>query len=184
MHKLNDPKEAVQTRRRWRISVFFFGLLVMLGVGLLVNRMTSPVLGHKNVRLFFASFGYSSLQPADREINRELWRQDPLRAVVRALMDGPMNNDSLPVIPPSAKLNGCWLAGDIAWIDLSSELFLGLAEEADAELLAVYGLVHTVAANIPEVKKVQILIDGAPRATLRGLTRISQALHPRKDLEN
>lgn len=181
---VSDSKKEKKARRWWRLPVFLFGLLIMLGIGLLISRLTSPVLGHKSVRLFFADFGYHSLHPVDREISRELWHQDPLRAVVRALMDGPMNNDSLPVIPAAAKLNGCWLEGDIAWLDLSSELFLGLAEDADAELLAVYGLVNTITANIPEVKKVQILIDGSPRATLRGVTRISQALFPRKELEN
>jgi len=184
MSTLGDSKNEKKARRWWRLSVFFFGLLIMLGIGLLINRVTSPVLGHKNVQLFFANFGYRSLCSVNRAVDRELWHQDPLRAVVRALMDGPMNNDSLPVIPATAKLNGCWLAGDIAWLDLSSEFFLGLADDADAELLAVYGLVNTITANIPEVKRVQILIDGSPRATLRGVTRISQALFPRKELEN
>jgi spore germination protein GerM len=171
------------TKRRWsRLAAFVFGLLVMLGIGLLINLIMSPVLGQKNVQLFFASFGYRSLYPVDRDIDREAWHQDPLKAVVRALMDGPVNNDCLPVIPAATKLNACWLANDIAYIDLGSELFLGLAEEADAELFAVYGLVNTIAANISEVKQVQILIDGAPRTTLRGLTRIAQALSPRKDL--
>jgi hypothetical protein len=180
----NDVLKKETRIRKWsRVLAFIFGLLIMFGAVLLVERLTSPVIGHKSVQLMFADFGYTALVPVDREIQRELWHRDPLAALVRALMDGPMDNDSLPVIPPGTKLHAIFRADDIAYIDFGQELFLGLAEEAEAETLAVYGLVNTITHNISEIRRVQILIDGAPRATLRGLSRIAQALTPRRDLE-
>jgi len=178
-----DTKRAGRARRWARFAAFVFGLLVMFGVVMLGRHASSPVIGHKNVQLMFARFGYRALHPVEREIDREIWHRDPLTALVRALMDGPVSNDSLPVIPAGTKLNACWRAGDIAYVDFGREFFLGLAEEADAEILAVYGLVNTIVLNIPELAKVQILIDGAPRATLRGLSRVAQALPPRRELE-
>ena len=181
------PAENAQNARRVsrlaRAAVFIFGLLIISGLVLLVFRLSSPVIGHKNVKLMFAHFGYSALRPVEQEVRRELWHRDPLATVVRALMDGPVDNDSLPVIPAGTKLHACWHAGGIAYVDFGREFFLGLAEEAEAEVLAVYGLVNTIVENIPEMKKVQILIDGAPRVTLRGLARVYQPLSPRRELE-
>jgi hypothetical protein len=57
-----------------------------------------------------------------------------------------------------------------------------LVENADAELMAVYSLVQTITANLSRVNKVQIIIEGVPLRTLRGITRIQYPLEARNDL--
>ena len=182
-----SPEKIAARAKRVRVCAralaFVFGLVIMAGAVWLVVRLASPVIGHKSVRLMFADFGYRALVPVDREVQRELWYRDPLTVLVRALMDGPMDNDTLPVIPSRTKLHACWRIDNVAYVDFGREYFLGLAEEAEAETLAVYGLVNTIVYNISGVDKVQILIDGAPRVTLRGFSRVAQALTPRHDLE-
>jgi spore germination protein GerM len=181
--RMKSAQGERKVSRLARFAVFLFGLFVMFGIVFIVIRLSSPTIGNKTLSLMFANLGYSSLRPVSQEVRRELWYRDPLKTVVRALMDGPINNETLPVIPAGTKLRACWRAGDIAYVDFGRDFFLGLAEEAEAEVLAVYGLVNTIAENIPEIKKVQILIDGAPRITLRGLTRVYQPLTPRRELE-
>jgi spore germination protein GerM len=155
----------------------------MAGTVFLVMRLMSPVIGNKQVTLMFADFGHRRLVPVTREISKEHWHRDPLKTLVRALVDGPVNNETLPVVPLGTRLLGCWQEGATAWVDFGRGLFLGLADTADAEILAAYGIVNTIINNLPEVKQVQILVEGSPRQTLRGLTRVGQPLEYRADLE-
>lgn len=180
---------AVVEKGMWNKQVvarglaFLFGLALMAASALLVIRLHSPVIGNRQLTLMFADFRYRTLVPVVREVPREHWHRDPLRTVIQALLDGPMNNDTLPVIPPGTKLLGCWQEGSTAWVDFDRTIFLGLSDVADAEVLAVYGIVSTIVRNVPDIERVQILVEGAPRQTLRGLTRVWQPLLPRPDLE-
>ena len=166
-----------------RGGAFILGLALMGVSVLLVIRLLSPVIGNRQLTLMFADFGYRRLVPVVREVPREQWHREPLKTVVRALVDGPMDNDTLPVVPPGTRLLGCWQEGSTAWVDFDRGVFLGLADTADAEILAAYGIVNTITRNLPDIERVQILVEGAPRQTLRGLTRVSQPLEPRPDLE-
>ena len=166
-----------------RLGAFILGLVLMAGTVLVIARLASPVIGQRGITLMFANFGYKKLVPVAREIDRAEWHRDALTTLMRALVDGPQNNDTLPAVPPGTRLLGCWRAGAVAWVDLGRGLFLDLADNADAEILAVYGIVNTVVRNLPDIERVQILVEGAPLSTLRGLTRVSQPLAARPDLE-
>jgi len=155
----------------------------MAGTLLLVFRMLSPVVGNKQLTLMFADLRYARLVPVTREVPREHWHRDALKTLVQALVDGPVNNDTLPVVPAETRILGCWQDGKTAWIDFDRNIFLGLADAADAEVLCAYGIVNTIIKNLPDIERVQILVEGAPRQTLRGLTRVVQPLEPRTDLE-
>lgn len=179
--------DAVQSLGAKRIlarsGAFVFGLVLMAGTVFLILRLLSPVIGNKHLTLMFADFGYKKLVPVTREVPRELWHRNALTTLVRALVDGPMNNDTLPVVPAGTRVLGCWQDGSTAWVDFDRNVFLGLADTADAEVLCAYGIVNTITKNLPDIERVQILVEGAPRQTLRGLTRVLQPLEPRQDLE-
>ena len=101
---------AVQTSRTRRIlarsGAFIFGLALMAGTLLLVLRLLSPVVGNKHLTLMFADLRYGRLVPVSREVPREHWHRDALKTLVRALVDGPINNDTLPVVPAGTRVLG------------------------------------------------------------------------------
>ena len=183
MEQTQNGRTSRRTTMLARSGAFLLGLGLMVATVFVVARLASPVVGQRGITLMFADFGYRKLVPVAREIDRAAWHRDPLRAVMRALVDGPQNNDTLPVVPPGTKLLGCWRSGSMAWVDLGRGLFLDLADNADAETMAVYGIVNTVIRNVPDIERVQILVEGAPLVTLRGLTRVSGPLAARSDLE-
>jgi spore germination protein GerM len=61
-------------------------------------------------------------------------------------------------------------------VDFSKELSQNFHGGLMAEMLAVYSIADTIILNVPEIKQVQILIDGEMRATLAGGIDLSAPL--------
>lgn len=116
-----------------------------------------------------------------REVERCEDRVTCLRALLEELFSGPIS-DLVDVFPEWTTVNELRIEGDLAIIDLGGDFAEGLAAGSSAEMLAVYGIVNTVCANLPEVKRVQISIDGNRQARLRHLD-LSRPLAPNAALE-
>ncbi|MBI1799349.1 MAG: GerMN domain-containing protein, partial [Candidatus Eisenbacteria bacterium] len=59
-------------------------------------------------------------------------------------------------------------------LDLSRAFVSGFHGGSNAEYVAVASLVRTLGANLPEVKRVLLVCDGAPIATLGGHLPLDQ----------
>ena len=68
-------------------------------------------------------------------------------------------------------------ARGVAYVDLSKEAAGGTAGSHE-ELLSVYSIVNSLTVNFPAVKRVQILVDDRPVATLAGHVDLSRPLPP------
>ena len=81
----------------------------------------------------------------------------------------PAPDGMLSAIPRGTLIRGFYVTpqGD-AFVDLSAEAATGHPGGSTAELLTVYALVNAVTANLPAVRRVQILIDGKEADTLAG----------------
>lgn len=116
-----------------------------------------------------------------REVERCEDRLTCLRALLEELLGGPISGLE-DIYPEWASINEVRIEGDLAVIDLSADFRDGLAAGDSAEILAVYGIVNTVCANLPEIKRVRISIDGNSQTRLRQLD-LSQPLQPNLALE-
>jgi len=87
--------------------------------------------------------------------------------VVDELIGGPLGEFG-PTLPPNTRILGVQLKGDLVQLDFGPELQEGLPEGSSAEMTAVYSIVDTVVTNFPQVKKVQILVNGAAPESLKG----------------
>jgi len=88
------------------------------------------------------------------------------RQCLAALIEGP-SPGLLAALPGGTRLREVFVLPDgTAWADFTPDL-LKIGGSA-RELLAVYAIVDTVALNVPEVRRVGILVDGQPRETLAG----------------
>ena len=69
-------------------------------------------------------------------------------------------------------------ARGVAYVDLSKEAAAGAAGGSEAELITVYSVVNSLTANFPAVKRVQILVEDKPAATLAGHVDLTRPLPP------
>ncbi len=97
------------------------------------------------------------------------------RHIVNELIKGPVNPDLYPTIPEGTSINEVYIAGDIAYIDLSEEVFKNHPGGSSGELMTVYSIVNTL-TEIPPIKGVQILVEGNERESLVGHVDISRPL--------
>jgi spore germination protein GerM len=122
----------------------------------------------RRISLLFPSADGESLLPETRVIFLTNTLTSQVKQAVAELLAGPQGNDKIAAFPPSTPLRAVFLLRDgTAVIDLGREATQipgGSASETDA----VFALVDTLAVNFPEVKRVQILIEGEEVETLTG----------------
>jgi germination protein M len=131
-----------------------------------------PIEEMVEVNLYFSDSQAMYLAPEKRKISQisSLTRQ-----VVNELIKGPENSDLYPTIPEGTQINEVYIADDIAYIDLSEEIFENHPGGSSGELMTVYSIVNTL-TEIPPIKGVQILVGGNEMKSLVGHIDISMPL--------
>jgi hypothetical protein len=131
-----------------------------------------------SVKLYFESPETSGLLPEDRSLpfSADLSRQ--LRTVVEELIKGSATGLVGPLPEKTQVLDVFVSASGIAFVSLSKEAAAVGAEGSTDELLTVYAVVNSITANFPAVKRVQLLLDDHPVATLAGHVDVSRPLPP------
>lgn len=96
---------------------------------------------------------------------------DPTRRgrwVVEQLIEGP-SRGGLPTIPAGTALRAFYLLDDgTAIVDLSPHFRDNHPGGCRMEQLTIFCVVNSLVLNIPEIRRVKILIDGAEAQTLAG----------------
>src|SRR5438094_4703581 len=119
--------------------------------------------------LFWASdAGDSTLAPVTVELPLS---RDPVprsKQVLNTLLAGPVDAE-LRTLPPDAVLLGFYLLPDgTAIADFSEALATSIPSGIASEQLAVDSMARTLEANVPQVKRLKILIHGQEVETLAG----------------
>jgi len=134
-----------------------------------------PVAGAtERVSLFIAWDDAGALHPEPATIplpsNRQQRAEELLRSLVRAYQD---KNSPHP-IPPGSDIRSVYLVDPgLAVIDLNAAFANGHRSGVLEEELTVTSLIQTLAANVPGILKVKILVDGTERDTLAGHADLS-----------
>lgn len=127
----------------------------------------------QTVTLYFLSFDHKQLVSEQRQIAWAANDVDRIRQVVLALIEGS-HQGRRAALPPSAEVRAVFLAADgTAYLDFPSDAPAGFPPGIASETLSVYALVNSVAANVPAVKRVRILIQGQEVETLDGHADLS-----------
>jgi spore germination protein GerM len=133
---------------------------------------TDPVV---KVRMFWISAeDESALAPVT--IQLALSKDPVLRAkqVLNTLLAGPVDSD-LRTLPPDAALLSFYLLPDgSAVADFSEALATSSPSGIQSEQLAVDSIARTLEANVPQVKRLKILIHGQELDTLAGHVDLTQ----------
>ncbi len=124
------------------------------------------------VNLYFSDSQAMYLMAEKRKIS-----QTPslARQAVIELIKGPESSDFYPTIPEETQVNEVYIVDDIAYIDLSEEIFKNHPGGSSGELMTVYSIVNTL-TEIPPIKGVQILVGGNEMNSLVGHIDISMPL--------
>ncbi len=132
--------------------------------------ISAPVSGpKKNVVLFIAFDEDGVIRPREAEV--ALPEEPNLRAreVLRALIGAYLTKPSPHSLAPGADVRDVYLLnGGTAVVDTTSEFADGHRSGVFVEELTVASVVQTLAANVPGVSRVKILVDGKERETLAG----------------
>jgi spore germination protein GerM len=130
------------------------------------------------VTLFFGAPDGDGVLPERRQAPV---RDDPaetMRAVVLALIAGPQG-DLTPTLPAGTDVLDVFLGADgTLYINFTADLVDRHPGGSSGEYATLASIVRTMTANFPEVKAVQILVDGRARESLAGHFSIREALRP------
>jgi len=120
-----------------------------------------------SVTLYFPSAAGDALAVETREIVETKLPADRGAQIVAALIDGPTTDAALPAVPEGTTLRRLWVENDgNAYADFSEELASGAAGGSADEILTVYAIVDSLTTNVPEIRRVGILVAGRERETL------------------
>jgi hypothetical protein len=130
------------------------------------------------VKLFFQAADRRGLAMEERSVafSSDLPRQ--LHSVVEELVKGSTGGLGATLAKETRVLHVFVSARGVAYVDLSQEAATGLPGGSEAELVTVYSVVNSLAANFPAIKRVQILIEDRPVATLGGHVDLTRPLRP------
>jgi len=133
-----------------------------------------------DVVLYFSRPDALGLAPETRPIYLTSELLDRIKQAVVALIAGPAQDSPLlPVLPAGTPLLDLYLDSDgTLYLDLGQGLVRNLLPGTASELLAVMSLANTLVANFPEVKQVQILVDGEEVRTLTGHLDLTYPVMP------
>lgn len=140
------------------------------GAGAVVVEPAAPptAVRHITATLFYGSADGESLVPVQQEIVLEEGIVPQGREILSAQLQPPPA-PQVSVIPQGTTLRAFYVTdrGD-AFVDLSADVSSKHPGGSSAELLTVYAVVNAVTANLPTIRRVQILIEGQEADTLAG----------------
>jgi spore germination protein GerM len=135
----------------------------------------------KTVKVYFPSSSGESLVTEDREIFETASPVDRAKQILAELLSGPTGEGAVAAVPKGTTLKQVYVLSDgTAYANFSSELSEGIGGSSD-EILAIYSIVDSLALNVPEIRRVAILVDGKGRGTLAGHIDIRRPFRPDRD---
>lgn len=139
-----------------------------------------PRAAKKTVILYFFARDQKTLQEETREILGGTTTTEDAKRALAELVKGP-ESDLMPTVPSAAQVRNLFIdSSGIAYVDFDRELREGHRGGTQAELSTVFSIVNTVALNNPQIKRVQILVEGAGIPTLKGNVDTSIPLAPQQ----
>jgi spore germination protein GerM len=118
--------------------------------------------------LYFADRDNYYLMSEQRVVSHSGNAVDYARSIVEALIKGPQNS-LVRTIAADTELRAIYIISDGAcYVDLSRAVGKDHPGGCNSELLTIYSVVNSLILNVPEIKRVKLLIEGKEVQTLAG----------------
>jgi spore germination protein GerM len=189
--KPNRKKRSPKKRRGGKILLW----LVLIGIGLIILfhqqiyhsikplfERWSILVERKEILLYFSDSEGEYLIGEKREIIKKNQVKEEAKETIAELIKGSKGK-LIPTIPPRTKLLTLQMndAG-VAKVNFNPALSKDHPGGSSAEMMTVYSIVNSLALNFPQIKRVQILIDGKPIESIAGHLSLRQPIPPKPDL--
>jgi len=137
------------------------------------NKTEKPTEEKIKIKVYFPNNDATKLVAVDKTV--KVAGTTKYKAAMDALMEGTDDSKLTTVIPKQAKLLGVTVNGDTAKVDFDKGLIKHFNGGSTGEEFLVGSIVNTL-TDFPEIKKVQITIDGRNVETLKGHMDVSKPL--------
>lgn len=165
-------------------------LAVVITVIFLVSKWTGPeedktpgplseVPGEtRSVTLFFVSREADGMLSETREIAVREGIEEQVKGAITALVQGPVSGEMISAIPPSVEvLQVFWHEEtQTLFIDFNRALISDHPGGSAGEYYTINMIIRTLASNFPQVRRLQLLVDGYPVETIAGHYAVSKPL--------
>ena len=111
------------------------------------------------ISLYFTNTETYVLMPEARVVDAKVLLENPYKALVEMLIEGPKSDKLKTNIPKETKVNNAELVGDMVKLDLSQEFLNNQVGDIEIASKSIYEIVDTL-TELNEVNSVKILIDG------------------------
>lgn len=176
-----SPKPKKKNSSKWTSVIIIAALTMFIGIYLLAKysgKIPVPPISivpqkakMKTVLLYFSDDKNMKLDVEKRDIKKGA-SQEEIKEVVEELIKGP-SEKLMPTVPEEAKLLSAAIKQGTAFLDFNSDISIKHPGGSSAEIQTIYSIVNTITSNFPEIKNVQILINGKKEKTLAGHIDIS-----------
>lgn len=112
---------------------------------------------------------------------KEVAGEDKYTTVMKQLIAGTSDKEAVSIIPKGTKLRSVKIENGRAYVDFSHELIKNFNGGSAGEIMLVGSIVNTL-TEFPEIKTVQILVDGKKIETISGHMDTSEPLKRFSDL--
>ena len=134
------------------------------------------------ITLYFPSYADGNLVAETRSLKLSSDNVKAIRQVLLALIEGSHQGHG-SALSPSTTIRAVFLAPDgTAIIDLSQEALADFQPGIESESLAIYSIVDSLCANIPQAKEVKFLVQGQEVQTLDGHIDLTGSFAPEPSL--
>jgi spore germination protein GerM len=188
------PKRKKRSSKKGRGGKILF-LLILIGIGLIVffhqqiYHSIKPLFSRwgilvekREVLLYFSDSEGEYLVGEKREILKKNEAKAEAKETILELIKGPKGK-LIPTLPPRTKLLTLQIHDEgLAKVNFNPALSKDHPGGSSAEMMTVYSIANSLALNFPQIKRVQILIDGKPIETLAGHLSLRQPVFPKPDL--
>lgn len=139
----------------------------------------------EQLTIWFVSRQEDALIAESRAVSPNLTVNDRAKAALRELVAGP-TQEALRTLPAEVKVRELFIDDQgTAYVDFTEALSRQHPGGPWSEMLTIRSIVQTLTANVPDIKRVQFLIEGREADTLAGHLDIrgpiapTWAAHPR-----
>ena len=188
------PKRKKRSPKKGRGGkILFLLILIGIGLGVLFHQQIyhfvkpfferrSILVERKEVLLYFSDQEGEYLIGEKRKILKRNQIKEEAKETIIELINGPKGK-LIPTLPPRTKLLTLQINDEgVAKVNFSPALSKDHPGGSSAEVMTVYSIVNSLALNFPQIKRVQILIDGRPIETITGHLSLRKSIPPKPDL--
>ena len=146
-----------------------------------LEKKTAPQ-GRKIVTLYFSGEKGEYLTGEKREIPNKGDAQEEAKEVIQELIKGPKGK-LIRTLPPRTKLLAVEIdERGVAKVNFDKALSRDHPGGSSAEIMTVYSIVNSLALNFPQIKGVQILIEGERGGSITGHLVLDRPISSKADL--